>query len=187
MHNRLSKKALSMKWVFLSLAVLAFACQRANFGFKNNPAEMMIRAHRAVQANHLEDLKKTLSRHALCYWGNTQGLASLKKSLPTDIEKLSPDMTLVESTQLKTPRFVGYWAYYEDVYNAQLIDKDSRILLGEARIECHFGVDGVKRESDAAIEKLSFPERNCKVTVLKARSFNNPAHKKECDTFSEKL
>ena len=176
-----------MKWVFLSLAFLAFSCERANFGFKNNPAEVMLRAHRAVQANNLDDLKKNLSRHALCYWGNEIALNNLKSNLPSDIRKLNPEIVLVESKQLKTPRFLGYWAYYEDVYNAQLVDADSRILLGEARIECHFGVDGVKRESDAAIEKLSFPQRNCKVTVLKARSFNNPAHKKECDTFSEKL
>jgi hypothetical protein len=176
-----------MKWFFLLLCFFAFGCETANFGYRNNPVEIMHRARKAIHANNLTEFKKNLSRHALCQWGNEAALGHLKTYLPSDIKKLIPQMTLVESNHLKMARFVGYWAYYEDVYHAQIVDVNSRILLGEARIECHFGNQGSKREIDRDMAKLSFSEKHCRVAVLKARSFDNPSYKKDCDTFSDKL
>ncbi len=175
------------RFVLAALLLVLSSCMEREFGYKNNPAFILQRAHQALRADDAPAALQLLSKHALCHWGNHAGLEALKRALPHNLRDVKPDIRLAEGKTLATPIFVGHWAYYKDVYAAQLVDDRSGTLIAELRIECHFGVSGARRDEDAKIPKLKMPEQHCKVAVLAARSFEEPKARKECAAFSGQL
>lgn len=168
----------------LLIGVLALsACEVRDYGYKDNPFAILVNAHFAVRADDLSAFSKVFGREALCVWGSTTGMATIRDGLPSDIENLHSEIILSESHYLTYPRFVGYWSYFKQRYTAQLFDKNSRVQLAEAIIDCHFGVDGVKRESDRNQPMKYYPEKHCKVISFKAMSFRNVETPAECDMY----
>ncbi len=110
----------------------------------------------------------------------------LKKEMP-DLGNLDPQISLTDSQFFTAARFVGYWAYYLEVYHAQILNRVTRELVAEAKIECHFGEAGVKKDSDMNKPKRQYSEKHCKVVIFEGRTFKNPMTETECDVFNDTL
>ena len=176
-----------MKFLALVFLFSLVGCMEATFGYRDNPINITLRAYDAVQAGDQATFAQAFGRGALCSWGNEVGFAILKDALPKKAKKIQPELVLSEAHYLDKARFMGYWAYYIQSYHLQILNQDSQQLLAEAKVECHFGVNGVKRDSDLNRPLSEYPEKHCKVVVFEGRSFKNPKEKAECSIFTEKI
>ena len=176
-----------MKFLAGILLLSLVGCMESTFGYKDNPIAVVLRAYNAVQADDQETFARAFGRGALCNWGNEVGFAILKDALPSKAKKIQPELVLTEARHLDKARFMGYWAYYFQSYHLQILHGDSHTLLAEAKVECHFGVNGVRRDSDLNRPISEYPEKHCKVVVFEARNFKTPAPKPDCEVFTEKI
>lgn len=176
-----------MKSVFSQLitglfCILASTAQ----AYEGRIDKVMPRAHEAIRDNDLKEFGQLFGRAALCHWGTVPGLAALKEGLPNSSRKMINEITLDKQGHLPVARFVGFWAYYEQTYALKVMDK-SRALLAEGKIECHYGLQTTKRESDLNRSLDYYTIKNCRVVVFEARTFPNPPAKPECAVFRQRL
>lgn len=144
------------------------------------------RAHDAIKKNDLTNFNKLFGRAALCHWGTTEGLATLKEGLPKSARNIISEITSEQQGHLTQARFVGFWAYYEQTYSLKVMDK-SRALLAEGKIECHHGLESTRRDSDLNRPLDHYTIKNCRVVVFEARTFPNPAPRSQCAVFRQGL
>ncbi|MBY0517666.1 MAG: hypothetical protein K2P81_12190 [Bacteriovoracaceae bacterium] len=175
-----------MKFVLLTLLLSLVGCMQDMYGYKDNPMSVLINSQFAVQSKNLEDLSNNFGRGALCLWGTQENMEVLKKEMP-GMGNLDPQISLTDSQYFKAARFVGYWAYYLETYHVQILNKITRELVAEAKIECNFGETGVKKDSDINKPKKQYSEKHCKVVIFEGRTFKNPIAKKECAVFNDTL
>lgn len=172
---------------FLLLFTL-LSCQEERFGYRNNPVAVLNKIHKAVSNEKLEVFTELLSRHALCEWGNNDGLKLLKKGLPDKVRYINPEVELLSSVIFDAPKFVGFWSYQRDTYYIKLIESSTRELIAEAKVECNFGNEGVAQPVDINYNKLDHTIKECKVSVIQANSFHHPTSiSKLCDVFNNSL
>lgn len=189
MHNA-SSEATCMKNVFPKI-IFGLICVFAMTGksaqaYEGRPERLMPQAHSAIEKGRLEAFGKPFGRAALCQWGTLEGLALLKAGLPSSSKKMSNEIKLTQQGYLSKPRFAGFWAYYEQVYDLRVFDK-SRTLLAEGKIECHYGLETAKRDADLNRPLDYYTVKSCRVIVFEARTFAPPAARRECSVFRQQL
>jgi hypothetical protein len=172
-----------MKFIFSTL-ILSFCCALLStaHAYEARPDRLMVRAHQAIKKNDLKIFNRIFGRAALCHWGNTAGLATLKENLPSSARNIISEITIEQQGHLTQARFVGFWAYYEQVYSLKVMDK-SRTLLAEGKIECHHGLESTRRDNDLNRQLAHYNVKNCRVVIFEARTFPNPALRSECAIF----
>mgnify|MGYP001122557612 CR=1 FL=1 len=173
------------KIIFALMCVFAMNGKSA-MAYEGRPERLMSQAHSAIEKGKLDAFGKAFGRAALCQWGTLEGLALLKASLPTSSKKMINEITLAQQGYLTKPRFAGFWAYYEQVYNLRVFDK-SRTLLAEGKIECHFGLETAKRDADLNRPLDYYTVKSCRVIVFEARTFSQPPARRECSIFRQQL
>jgi len=173
------------KIIFGLLCVFAINCKNVN-AYEGRPERLMPQAHAAIDKSKLDAFGKVFGRSALCQWGTVEGLALLKAGLPESAKKMINEITLDHQGHLTKPRFAGFWAYYEQNYNLKVFDK-SRTLLAEGKVECHYGLDTAKRDADLNRPLDYYTVKSCRVIVFEARTFSQPATRRECAVFRQQL
>ena len=176
-----------MKFVFSALILGAFCVLAGNASaYEARVDRLFPRAHEAIRKNDLANFSKVFGRAALCDWGNEAGLAALKAGLPKSTRNITSEITLDQQGHLTQARFVGFWAYYEQTHSLKLLDP-ARTLIAEGKIECHYGTETTRRESDLNRPLGYYTIKNCRIVSFEARTFPAPVPRAECGIFRQVL
>ena len=153
------------------------------FGYKQNPVNTIVMAHKSIMKENLKELKELLSKEALCLYGTSNGLAHLKKELLPKINKYSLEANLLISKYLKNARFVGFWSYYTEEYKLSLINKDKKNLEAEIIVGCNFGFDRVRSKSDLDRPVNEYEIKTCRIQKLTGHAIAAIPMTKACKDF----
>lgn len=159
---------------FFFLLSCVVACDPWGFGFKKNPAYVLNKAFEATMVEDPESFNQVSGREALCLYGNEKGLEYLKQNLdvknPEDVEIL-PKL-IVNSTKetRRNPVYVGFWSYYQERYNVDILDKQDKRELLKVIVECHYGMEGDKKPKYQDMRLKQFKKKECR--VIKVIPFN---------------
>ena len=163
----------------VSLFILLFSHAFAAHAYEVNPNLLMLRAHQSVINDNYDRFAKIFGRGALCVWGTDSAFESLRTSLPSSTRQLRSTVILDREGYLQKARFVGFWAYYERLYELKVYDR-SQTLVAEGRIECHLGLDTAKKETDFNRQLRYYDTRNCRIISFKPHTFPEPTPGPEC-------
>jgi DNA-binding transcriptional ArsR family regulator len=155
------------------------------YAYEKKPDVLIERARDAAKKLDVEKFSKFVGRKALCDWGTTTALQQLQVGLGNT--QLSSDLTRLTQGYLAKARFSGFWIYYEQIFDLKVLNKRSRELIAEGKVECHWGAEGVKRESDLNRPLDAYPIKSCRIVLLEPRTFNSPAARPECAIFRQTL
>ncbi len=172
--------------IILGLLCVFAIHSKNSIAYEGRPERLMPQAHAAIAKGKLDIFGRIFGRVALCQWGTVDGLATLKAGLPESAKKMISEITLDQQGYLTKARFAGFWAYYEQLYSLKIFDK-SRTLLAEGKIECHYGLETDKKETDLNRPLTHYTVKSCRVVMLEARTFANPAARPECAVFRQRL
>lgn len=169
----------------LFLLGLIQACDPYNFGFKKNPAYVLNEAFEAVREKNTERLLELSGMEALCVYGNEEGMNYLYNHLNINTKEIEivPKLMANSVKWNKNPTHVGYWSYYTEVYDVNIIDRASHNQLLKVAIECNYGFEGNKKEEYKEVTKLTkFKKRECRIikivpTIFNAIPLNNKCQK----------
>ncbi len=147
------------------------ACDPYKFGFKKNPAYVLDEAFKAITNQDTETFLEMTGKEALCIYGNQAGIAYLKERVtltPQDV-KLKP--TVLETKHFVNPKFVGYWSYYHERYQIDILDKVSAELLMKAIVDCEYGTEGEKSEKLVNLKPKKYKKKECRVIRVEPKTF----------------
>ena len=159
------------------------SCMEKDFGYKQNPVNVIVMAHKSVMQENLEDLKLLLTKEALCLYGNAKGIVHLKKQLLPKISKYALEANLLISKYLKKARFVGFWSYYTEEYKLSLLNKEKKNLIAEIIVGCDFGFDGVKSKKDLERPVNEYLQKSCRIQKIVGHEMNALLMNKSCQSF----
>jgi len=175
---------------FLILLGLFQACDPYGFGFKKNPAFILNEAFQAVLDLDHEAFLDVSGKEALCLYGNAHGVAYLRTNLKIDPEniKIKPKLISNLSKPTATPRFVGYWSYFMEIYQVDILDKDTNAELLRVAVECNYGFEGEKKPEYAKITKMKkYKKKECRLIKVSPLQFAGLPMREECKTLKVEL
>lgn len=171
----------------LALLFLFASCGEEEYGFKNNPLNVLQSALRMIQKKKFDGLNTVLSKVAFCSWSTPANAELLHHQLSlvsTSAKHYDLKVTPHTSRRFESPRFVGFWSYYMDDYLVTLRDKATQAVSVELRVECDFGITGTRNDIDKRVSKMRFPEKSCKIVELTPHFFTAPPVDGGCAIFS---
>lgn len=173
---------------FLLLSTL-IGCDPYGFGFKHNPAYVLNEAFEAVLAQDPDAFNAVSGKEALCLYGNVAGVTYLKNNLKIDVEKVEIKPKLIENSSHYTnlPQHVGYWSYYNERYQVDILDKNTKEEFFKVVVECHYGFEGEKSDKYKELKLRKYKKKECR--VIKVIPFHFPSLKmtKECEPLKVNL
>lgn len=169
---------------FLILLGLFQACDPYGFGFKKNPAYVLNEAFQAVLALDHEAFLEVSGKEALCLYGNADGVAYLRNNLKINDEnvEIKPKLISNLSKRTDTPRWVGYWSYYHEMYQVDILDKTSKAELLRVAVECNYGFEGKKKPEYAKVTKTKkYKMKECRLIKVIPSKFSALPMREECN------
>lgn len=173
----------------LVLLFLVQACDPYGFGFKQNPANVLNQAFNSVLSINPERFLEVSGKEALCIYGNNEGMTYLNNNLnlnPDNIE-IKPKLIENSSRYTKSPQFVGYWSYYNEKYEVDILDKTTNLDLLKVIVECHYGFEGQKNDAYQNLKLKKYKMKECKVIKLTPFHFEGLPLRPECAPLSVEL
>lgn len=174
----------------LVLVVLCASCGEDEFGFRNNPLNVLINATKIFQKRKFKQLDRVLTKGAFCLWTtpanselirhNLDGINPLRSERNYDL-KVIP----LSNKKYEHAHFVGFWSYYMDDYNVVITEKSSGKIAIEVKLECEFGITGTRSDKDKKKSKASMPEKRCKIVEITPHSFTAPPMTEDCRLFTQ--
>jgi hypothetical protein len=170
------------RFSFLILLGLLQACDPYGFGFKMNPAFVLNEAFKSVLALDHEAFLDVSGKEALCLYGNPEGISYLRGNLNLDADKVEIKPKLIENSSkyTKAPHFVGYWSYYQEKYQINILDKATKDELLQVVVECHYGFEGEKKESYQNLKLKKYKMKECRVIKMIPLKFSALPLRDEC-------
>ena len=165
--------------------ILMWCVLASAFAYEKKPDVLIERAREAAKKLDIEKFSQAVGRKALCDWGTLPALHQLQIGLGD--ASLTSELTRTQQGHLAKARFNGFWVYYEQLFDLKVINKRSRELIAEGKIECQWGEAGVKRESDLNRRVEEYSIKSCRIVVLEPRTFGSPAPRRECAVFRQTL
>ena len=167
-----------MKALFL-LGLLSFltSCEYATlkYGYYWNPVTILSKASQAIETNHLGEWEEVLSGKVLCVYGTREGMSNLRQSMKKMDHSSLQAPELVSSKYLESPKYLGYYSYYQETYVSKAYDSNGKSLL-KVTILCDFGSnDHNSHLLKASISKYSV--RSCSIVGIK--NFDRPLKESE--------
>lgn len=168
-------------WAFLILIFAVVACDPYGFGFKKNPAFVLNEAFKAVSNLDHESFLEVSGKEALCIYGNPEGITYLKENLNIDVDNVKLNPTFLRDEKFVNPQYVGYWSYYHQRYQVEILDKKSKELLIKTIVDCHYGTDEKQNEkfSKLPVEKLKI--KDCKLIKVIPTKFKELPLPQKCN------
>jgi hypothetical protein len=167
---------------------LVVGCDPYGFGFKMNPAYVLMEAFEAIARLDEERFLEISGKEALCLYGNFQGLTYLKEQLqfrPKDIE-LKPKF--LSSQPYKIPKFVGFWSYYHERYLVDIRDKSNADTPLTAVIDCDYGSEGQRDNKDlVGLNPKKYERKECKLIKIIFKSIIPLPLPKKCELLQVSL
>jgi len=168
--------------VVLIMGVLQ-SCDPYGFGFKNNPAFVINEAYQAVVALDHETFVDVSGKEALCLYGNVAGISYLRSNLRINAEEveIKPKLIPNSNKHTATPQFVGYWSYYHERYQVDILDKASKNELLKVVVECNYGFEGSKKPEYAKPMKTKkYKIKECRLIKVVPSKFAALPMRPEC-------
>ncbi len=167
---------------FLILLGLIQACDPYGFGFKMNPAFVLSEAFKSVVALDHEAFIEVSGKEALCLYGNPEGISYLRDNLHIDKDNINIDPKLIANSSMytKQPHFVGYWSYYQERYQVDISDKETKEELLKVVVECHYGFEGEKSTKYENLKIKKYKKKECRVIKLIPSKFPVLPMREEC-------
>lgn len=168
---------------FVFILGLLQACDPYGFGFKMNPAFVLNEAFNAVMALDHEAFLEVTGKEALCLYGNANGVTYLRSNLKINDEnvEIKPKLISNLSKRTETPRFVGYWSYYHEIYQVDILDKTSKEELLRVVVECNYGFEGKKKPEYSKIMKTKkYKMKECRLIKVIPAKFPVLPMREEC-------
>lgn len=176
---------------FFILLGLISACDPYGFGFKKNPAYVLDEAFQSVLAKDFNAFNEVSGKEALCLYGNANGIAYAYSNLKINSDKVEIKPKILSNFTKLTPvpEYVGYWSYYRETYQVDILDKDTKEELLRVAVECHYGFDGKKKdEYRKEMKKTKYKRRECRlVKVIPTAKFKVLPMTEECRPLEVKL
>lgn len=160
------------------------ACDPYGFGYEKNPAYVLDEAFQSVIAKDYDAFNEVAGKEALCLYGNASGMAFLLGNLRIDADKvdIKPKILSNFSKHSAIPSYVGYWSYYREIYQVDILDKATKAELLKVAVECHYGFEGEKKAGYKDQMKLKkYKKRECRlVKILPSKYFSVLPMNEEC-------
>lgn len=168
---------------FVLLLGLFQSCDPYGFGFKMNPAFVLNEAFNSVLALDHEAFLDVSGKEALCLYGNPEGVSYLRNNLNIDNKNIEIKPKLISnlSKHTETPKFVGYWSYYHEIYQVDILDKTTKEELLRVVVECNYGFEGKKRPEYSKVMKMKkYKMRECRLIKVVPSKFPVLPLREEC-------
>lgn len=162
----------------LLILISVVACDPYGFGFKKNPAYVLDQAFTAITNQDTETFLEVTGKEALCIYGNPEGIAYLKKRVTLTAESVNLKPAVLETKHFTNPKFVGYWSYYHERYQIDILDKVTSEVLLKSIVDCDYGTEGEKSEELINLKPRKYKKKECrlvKVVLQKFPEFPLPA------------
>lgn len=176
---------------FLILLGLFTACDPYGFGFKKNPAYVLDEAFQSVVAKDFDAFNEVSGKEALCLYGNSAGIAFLFGNLKVDADKIEikPKILSNFSKHTAVPSYVGYWSYYQEIYQVDILDKVTKEELIKVAVECNYGFEGEKKAEYKQQMKLKkYKKRECRlIKIMPSKNFKTLPMTAECQQLAVTL
>src|SRR3989344_5584815 len=99
--------------------------------------------------------------------------------------KINPNV--LESKHSKSPKFVGYWSYYQERYQIDIEDKVSKVLLMKAYVDCDYGTDQEKDDRFVNLSPEKYKKKECRLIKVKPTTFAPLPIPEKCDIMKVNL
>lgn len=167
--------------LFLILITLA-GCDPYGFGFKKNPAYVLDEAFKAITNQDTETFLEMTGKEALCTYGSPEGIAYLKDRVTLSPENVKLKPTVLENRHYTNPKFVGYWSYYHERYQIDILDKITSEVLLKAIVDCEYGTEGEKSDKLINLKPKKYKKKECRVVKVIPQTFQELPMSTRCDT-----
>lgn len=175
-----AKGAFAMKIMTVLMLVLLCSCDPYGFGYKKNPAYVLDEAFKAIENLDLESFLEVTGKEALCLYANDKALDFLKNKIQIQVENLNLVPKVLKTSHYTHPVFVGFWAYYNEIYQVQITNKQTSQVLMETVIECNFGQDGEKKSKYQNLKPKNYKIKECRAIKLIPLNFEPIKNDERC-------
>lgn len=171
----------------LIILTLTIACDPYGFGFKKNPAYVLDEAFKAILNQDAESFLEVTGQEVLCTYGNANGVNYLKDNIDLKLEsiKLNPNVLITEHYQ--TPKFVGYWSYYHERYQIDILDKVTEKNLMKAIVDCDYGAEGQVNDQLVNLKPKRYKKKECRVIKIMPQNFESLPLPSRCNNLKVTL
>lgn len=173
-----------------ALLILLFfttGCDPYGFGYKYNPAYVLDESFKAISNQDLESFLEVTAKEALCVYGNEEGLTYLKENLQIIPENVKLNPKMLETRHYDIPVFAGYWSYYHERYEIEVLDKSTKEVILETIVDCEFGAEGEKRSDLINRQPGDYNRKECRAVKLLPKKFNSLPVPSKCGLLKVEL
>ncbi|MGE3611524.1 MAG: hypothetical protein AB7I27_18175 [Bacteriovoracaceae bacterium] len=168
------------------LFLLITACDPWNFGFKKNPAFILKKAFNAINNLDEDSFLSISGREALCLYGNLEGLSFLRSHLTLG-RAIQVKHEIKNSSYYTIPSFVGFWSYYQEIYQVSILDEKINNSIVDSLVECNYGTDEQKSKKLINLPKSKYPKKECRLIKIIPKKFESIKFDSKCANFRVSL
>jgi hypothetical protein len=156
---------------FILALLCLVACDPFDFGFKKNPAYVLEEALKAITNLDQQTFLEVCAREVLCIYGNEKGLQYLKHHLDIGESDVKIIPKILYRKSFERPVFVGYWSYYQERYEIEVMSKNLQKLILKTIVDCHYGFEGSKDQLAANLSPDQYKKKECRAVKLIPNTF----------------
>lgn len=171
----------------LFISLLLVGCDPYGFGFKKNPAFVLNETMLAITNLDQQSFLEVTGKEVLCVYGNPQGLTYLKDKLLINQEDVKINPVLLNAKHSSSPKFVGYWSYFHERYQVDVLQKSTDKLLLKAYVDCDYGTDTEKDERFINLEPKKYNTKECRLIKVLPSIFPSLPVPDKCDVLKVDL
>jgi hypothetical protein len=160
-------KLLAIISMFFSL----MACDPLDKGYKKNPAFVLDEAFKAIQNLDKRSFREVAAKEALCLYGNDNGLEHLKANLDFKLEEVDVIPKLQLSRYFLYPIYVGYWSYYQERYEIEILHRTHKEIVIHGIVDCDFGTNEQKNDRLINQKPTKYKMKECTLVKIVPKSF----------------
>lgn len=153
------------------LLLSVVSCDPYNFGFRDNPAQILQDAVEAINTHDVQKFLKVSGREVLCIYGNEDGLDYLKRNSTIDPKNAKFNLTFIKETYYDVPAYVGYWSYLNQRYMMDVTDQRDNSMIVQAVVDCDYGTEGERNIKFVNLKRSKYKRKECRVTKLIPKTF----------------
>jgi hypothetical protein len=165
---------------FLLLLLSVIACDPYGFGFKKNPAYILDEALKAITNLDTKSFLEVTGKEVLCTYGNHRGIHYLKDNVSLNPENIKLRPNVLKTIHYSVPRFVGYWSYYHERYEIDILDNLSSENLLRAIVDCDYGITEERNDDFINLRPKRYKIKECRLVKLQPMTFSPLPLPKRC-------
>jgi hypothetical protein len=174
----------------LLILMVCTSCVYKDFGYKQNPLNVMVLAHKAIMKDDVDKLKTYLGGEAKCLYGNEEGLKVVKEQISKKLSKYRISLHKDSASFREEPRYIGYLSFYTEVYRLDIFEglKEGEKQIAEVKVVCDFGYQGTVEQEEATESNVqNMPIKKCKVHRVNGNLYDHIHYDEACRSLQNYL